>query len=103
MGAWRPLTRRTGQPKNQGCGAGAAEKWHGFAPLRWGVIKVSIFSFPIFVVFSELLVNSVLFPAIKNAESNYFPSFNMGKVITYFPRIETRKVIKIHVFETTET
>ena len=31
----------------------------------WGMIKVSIFSFPIFGEFSELLVNSVLLPESK--------------------------------------
>ena len=30
---------------------------------------------------------------IKNAESNYFPGFNTGKVPNYFLHIETQKVI----------
>ena len=40
------------------------------------MIKVSIFSIPIFDEFSELLVNSVLLPASKTwkvINSNYFP------------------------------
>ena len=46
------------------------------------MIKVSIFSFTIFGDFNELLVNSVLLAAYRNAGINYFPRFHMQEIIT---------------------
>ena len=67
-------------------GLGFFHEWIGL-----GMIEVSIFSFPIFGKFSELLVNSVLLPASKPrkiitpvfpyAESNYLPHIEMREVI----------------------
>ena len=46
------------------------------------MIKVSIFSFPIFGEFNKLLANSVLLPAYIDVGSNYFPRLYMQQVIT---------------------
>ena len=62
------------------------------------MIKVSIFSFPIFGEFNKLLADSVFL--CLNAGSNYFPRLYMKQIITgrYLPHILMREVINSRVY-----
>jgi len=69
----------------------------------WGVIKGSIFGFPNFGAFSELLVNSVLLSASKMRKviTELLLSFDMEKVITHpkaYPFMKITRAQKISCY-----